>query len=442
MNPLDCNRKIRKAKYPNYLCNSDTHRWVNIKSTSGQKIATDVKNNPRPCPPTNKKAQGADYLCNPATGHWVKKEGRVGKLAQRHYLTGYLPKPIIPSTLVTKHVGTSPMPRGAEPTPLPSIIEPPKPTPVPLTAKQALAALKKPLTTNAEKIKFKMPPGYKYVKLINSGLSGIIFSALKISTNTSVVIKRYKDEIEPTTADKMSKRVASLSKLTTNDEYLLHYLDSYYDTSSRVFYLIMDYFDGHNLSQLDIKEMDNAEKAQVILQLILGLYDLHVEHHLSHEDIKPSNIMISNDGGLVKYIGYSLVFDVTSWKSNYNLTSGAPYYRSPENILTKQGQLVMDSDKSLPILQASDIWSLACVIYYVLTGQHAFQKGSEFNIETINYNILAGKPNLSILPAEFRNNVAFMNLLQSMFTVDYASRPNIEQITASYEKVMQGGLGA
>lgn len=451
-NPLNCNRRLKKAGYPNYLCHSASHKWVNINTPTGQLIASEIKNNPRACPKTNVKSNKDDYLCNPATAHWVKREGRVGRLVQKHYLheiphdiskqsPALVDKPLSPIKEVDYSLENSPIITPKIPSPIvsPIVASPVVPAPIvpvtkPLNSKQSLLALKKTSkSTYPENLKFKMPPGYEYINLINSGLSGLIFLAIRSSDNSFVVIKRYKDEIKPNVAIEMETAVTKLSKIVSDDNYLLHYISSYYDAGN--FYLVMDYFNGHNISQLDIKQMTNDDKSQIILQLILGVYDLHIEHHISHGDIKPSSVLINNSHE-IKYIGYGLVFDQTSWKKNYNLTSGAPYYRSPENI--QMGPHMNLDDQS--ILQASDIWSLGCMIYFVLTGRHAFQKATEYNIESINYNILAGNPDYSQLPLEFSKNSAFMGIFKKMFIINYLERPKIEEITAQYERAMQAGF--
>lgn len=386
----DCNRKNKKARYPNYLCHSPTHHWVKINTPTGQKVVKTIEENPRSCRSVNPKSEKENMICNPATGRWVNKEGRVGQLILRNY---------------GKPTFGHPKPKKA--------------------TKASLLALKKGKA--ATLVKPKLPVGYTFIKQLGQGLSGQIYLAKSEFSGKEVVIKRYKDPIDGAEAKKIGQRVSKLLQLKS--DYLLPYLGTFYDEPTQEFYLIMDYFDGHSISNVDIKDMTLDDKLQIILQLILGLYDLHVEYSMAHEDIKPSNIMIGDNGETIRYIGYGLILDTRSWKESYNLTGAAPYYRSPENIaITNKTQLFGK------MLRASDMWSLGAVIYYVLTGRHAFQTPEQKSIEDINNTILTANPDYTKLPEEVYKNSTFMTMLRGMFEKDFKKRFDIESVVDLYEK--------
>jgi hypothetical protein len=387
--PLKCNRNNRKSKYYNYLCNPDTNHWARISSPTGKKVVKRIEQDPRKCRSVNSKSLSADFICNPATARWVRKDGKVGKMVVTHY---------------SRYVSGKPK--------------------QPKATKSSLQALKKMGAVKA--IAPKMPPGYKFVQQLASSLSGYIYLAQDIKTGEKVVIKKYKDNIDPETAEKMSQQVITLSKIKS--DYLLNYLSSYYDSAEQKFYLIMDYFDGHTLSNIDVKELTDEEKFQIILQLVLGLYDLHVEYGLAHEDLKLSSIMIGNQEPTIRYIGYGLIFDNNSWKKAYNLANESPYYRSPENIV------ITGKTLNKNVLKAGDIWSLAAIIYFLLTGHHAFKRPYEQSIEDINKNILTSQPNYNLLPKNFSKSQTFMKMLKGMFDTDYKKRLNIEDVVDLLEK--------
>lgn len=393
----DCSHKNKKSRYSNYLCNSETHRWTRINTPTGQKIVKVIEANPRNCRSVNPKSEREDMICNPASGRWVHKDGRVGQMLLKNY-----------GKLVTGKA------------------KPKKAT------KASLLALKKPKAATLTIP--KLPPGYVFVKQLGLGASGQVYLAKMGAEGQQVVIKKYIDPVDKTTAEKLKKRIEKLSQIKS--DYLLTYLGSYYNESTQEFYLIMDYFDGHNISSLDIKDMLLDEKLQIILQLILGLYDLHVENDVSHEDIKPSNIMINNDGTNVRYIGYGLIIDTKSWKKSYNLAGGSPYYRSPENIAVTEKTPLFKG-----MARASDIWSLGAVIFYILTGRHAFQTPNQHSIEDINNTILTQQPNYSLLPSQVSHNPTFMMMLKGMLEKDFQKRPDIETIVDLYEKAHKQLVG-
>jgi serine/threonine protein kinase len=155
---------------------------------------------------------------------------------------------------------------------------------------------------------------------------------------------------------------------------------------------------------------------------------------LSHQDLKPSSLMISNDLNQLRYIGYGLVADLSTWKKNFNMTSGAPYYRSPENIVAT-GQVSMDQMSNLT--KATDIWALGLIIYYILTRKHAFQTDFQDSVQAINYTILGTEPDYQKLPPDFRNNVTFMKMLKGMLIKDPLQRMKIGEVEDLYEQAFR-----
>jgi serine/threonine protein kinase len=89
---------------------------------------------------------------------------------------------------------------------------------------------------------------------------------------------------------------------------------------------------------------------------------------ITHRDIKPANILI-NDQGDIKLIDFGIATaeSLTNVTST-NATVGTPLYMSPEQI---QGDNVD---------QRSDIYSLGCVFYQMITGTPPFNGKSTFDI--------------------------------------------------------------
>ena len=86
------------------------------------------------------------------------------------------------------------------------------------------------------------------------------------------------------------------------------------------------------------------------------------EHNIIHRDIKPHNILITSDG-IVKVTDFGIARAVTT--SGYTQTGvimGSVQYFSPEQA------------KGLPVGPQSDLYSLGCVLYEMLTGEVLFQR--------------------------------------------------------------------
>ena len=135
-------------------------------------------------------------------------------------------------------------------------------------------------------------------------------------------------------------------------------------------YLIMELLRGESLERV-IRAypagMEWNRAASVIRQLCDGLQYAHAEG-IVHSDIKPSNLFMT-DAGVLKILDFGIAAplrgaDTATSDTMLNprrLGAVAPRYSSLEMFLGK------DADPS------DDVYSAACVIYEVLTGQHPYQ---------------------------------------------------------------------
>lgn len=110
--------------------------------------------------------------------------------------------------------------------------------------------------------------------------------------------------------------------------------------------IVMQYVDGVTLSEWLALKPSKAERRRVLLELLEAIGGLHLKQ-IIHQDIKPANILITNNGHHVKLIDYGLS-DNDAYISRARGCSNK--YASPE--LRAGGAVSF----------ASDIWSLGCII--------------------------------------------------------------------------------
>lgn len=145
------------------------------------------------------------------------------------------------------------------------------------------------------------------------------------------------------------------------------------------------YFTMPYLTHGDFSEIicTNAEHLIDLLgQICDGLSHAH-EHGVIHRDLKPDNILF-DQFGRIKIADFGIAITKKSQrKTKETQLLGSAHYMSPEQI------------QSRPIDHRSDIYSLGCIIYEKITGEHVYSASNDFSILMAHIN----KP-LPILPAE------------------------------------------
>ena len=146
-----------------------------------------------------------------------------------------------------------------------------------------------------------------------------------------------------------------------------------YDESQddqQLYYLAMEYVRGDDVQSLVSRDgpFDWIKAADVARQVADGLAHAHAAN-LVHRDVKPSNLLIDREG-VVKILDLGLVsfFDENKQSSvtldNSETILGTADYMSPEQALDSHG-----------VDHRTDIYSLGCVLYFMLTGRPPFHEG-------------------------------------------------------------------
>jgi serine/threonine protein kinase len=146
-------------------------------------------------------------------------------------------------------------------------------------------------------------------------------------------------------------------------------------TNDGQLYVAMEYVEGVDLGHVIEQRgpLPIEEIVEIVRQTAAGLNAAH-KLGIVHRDIKPGNIMLTREddsGLLVKVLDFGIARlsegDAASSQTKTGVVMGTPHYMSPEQALGRTG------DK---IDHRSDIYSLAMVVYQMLTGRVAFESES------------------------------------------------------------------
>ena len=138
-----------------------------------------------------------------------------------------------------------------------------------------------------------------------------------------------------------------------------------YGIADEIPYLVMPYCDKGSAENLIGKMTDDKEVWKFLQQTASGLAYLHsCKPPIIHQDIKPGNILIDNNGNYrITDFGISVKRDYNNDSYLDDKDSGTADYMPPERCA--------DGSSSLPIPE-SDVWSLGATAFELITGRTPF----------------------------------------------------------------------
>jgi serine/threonine-protein kinase len=209
---------------------------------------------------------------------------------------------------------------------------------------------------------------YKLIKLIGQGGMGEVYLAEHELLKRRCAVKVIR-------SDKASNRkmLARFEREVKATAQLTHWntvqVYDYGRTSNGTFYYSMEYLQGLNLRQL-VEDHGPLPPGRVIfiLRQLCGALHEAATFGLVHRDIKPSNIFLTERGQMfdvAKLLDFGLVrpasFGTCPIRNVSKQLQGSPRFMCPEQA---QGQK--------PDCRG-DLYSLACVAYYLLAGRTPFE---------------------------------------------------------------------
>ncbi|MEA3429771.1 MAG: protein kinase [Nanoarchaeota archaeon] len=244
---------------------------------------------------------------------------------------------------------------------------------------------------------------YEMGSRIGAGGMAQVFSAINVRTGERVAIKEFSkkgnsiDDLfqtdEEAEEDVVGERLFqiesdNLEKLTEHPN-IARYIDRFSKDDSE--YLVQEYVEGDTLEdKIKSGDITKEQALDYALQIMSALEFAHSKG-IVHADLKPANIMIT-DEGLVKIIdwGASGFKELLQEESDLQgALFGSPYYAAMEELRGEK------------IVEASDSYSLGLILYEMLTGEQLRKGDSQqviimrllmgHDVKTIDSTVSDGK---------------------------------------------------
>lgn len=208
---------------------------------------------------------------------------------------------------------------------------------------------------------------YKIQEKIGNGGMATVYKALDQILNRYVAVKVLREEF--TTDEEFIKRFNAEAQSAAR---LIHpNIVSVYDVGQEynIYYIVMELIQGKTLKQIIEEDGHLSWKwaVNIAIQIASALEMAH-KNNIIHRDIKPHNIMITEDG-VAKVTDFGIAKAVSnSTITAFGTTLGSVHYFSPEH--ARGGYT--DSK--------SDLYSLGVVMYEMVTGKVPFDADTPVSI--------------------------------------------------------------
>ena len=251
---------------------------------------------------------------------------------------------------------------------------------------------------------------FQILSKLGEGAYSTVFKVKRIIDNQIYALKKVKLlNLSEKEKENSLNEVRILASVKSN--FVVSYKEAFFDEKDNTLCIVMEFADRGDLYQQIVahkktaKFFEESDIWRIFIQLVKGLKALH-DLKILHRDMKSANVFLFSNG--CAKLGDLNVSKVARRGLGYTQT-GTPYYASPE----------VWKDK--PYDHKSDVWSLGCVLYEMITLRPPFRAK---DMEGLFNKVCKGQ--FSRIPDRFSDDL--FKIVQYLLQVNSIQRPSCEQI--------------
>ncbi len=214
-------------------------------------------------------------------------------------------------------------------------------------------------------------PGFEVLEVLGEGGMGRVYKARHLRLDRLVAIKVIRPELlaAPEAVARFLREARATARLCHPNIVTIHDAGE----AGGTHFLVMEFVAGTDLATLVRRRgvLSVCRACECVRQAALGLQHAH-ERGLVHRDIKPSNLLLGEDGtvklldlGLARLLPESQAGPDRTELTQAGALMGTPAFLAPEQGLDARAADIR-----------SDIYSLGCTLYHLLTGRPPFTADS------------------------------------------------------------------
>lgn len=263
---------------------------------------------------------------------------------------------------------------------------------------------------------------YQIIREIGHGGMGCVYEALN-PQGKRVALKKVNNTItcNPEVRDLFITESNSLRKM--HHPGVVSICGEPYSDPEGNFYLPMDFVEGETIqSHVQRCGAYGEQEALALMDKILDAFGYIHSQDCIHRDIKPSNIMVRPDGSIC-IIDFGIAKDA-------KLSTGKTIGR----IIGTDGYMSPEQANGYSIDKRTDIYSLGCLLHFMLTGQHAVTK------KTNDYETVMSILNDAFPSARAINPAVSQHTQDVIFRAVDKNMTHRFQTTEEFRRALSGGM--